>query len=68
MLERSDKDKFVDEIKLAGIDGSQKIGADYLILGSITEFGRKNIGEVKVFSKSVKQVFYIQVFVLTTVL
>ena len=56
LLERSDKDKFVDEIKLAGIDGSQKIGADYLILGSITEFGRKNIGEVKVFSKSVKQV------------
>ncbi len=54
LLERSDMDKISSERVLT--DGSQKIGADYLILGSITEFGRKNVGEVKVFSKSVKQV------------
>ena len=56
LLERSAMDKISNERVLDGNDGSQKIGADYLILGSITEFGRKNIGEVKVFSKSVKQI------------
>ena len=35
---------------------SQKIGADFLIIGSITEYGRKNIGEQKLFSSSKKQV------------
>ena len=33
----------------------QKIGADYIILGSITEFGRKTQGQTKVFSQSKTQ-------------
>ena len=35
---------------------SQQIGADYIIIGSITEFGRKTIGTQKVFSNSKKQI------------
>lgn len=46
LLERDDLDVLVAE---AGA-GMNKIGADYIILGSITEFGRKAEGEQKVFS------------------
>ena len=46
LLERDDLDVLVKE---AGTD-MNKIGADYLILGSITEFGRKTEGEQKVFT------------------
>ena len=41
LLERQDMDKIMDELKLAGNEGLQKVGADYLIIGSVTEFGRK---------------------------
>ena len=43
LLERSDLDLLLQE---SG-DGMQKIGADYIILGSITEYGRKTEGEQK---------------------
>lgn len=56
LLERSDLEKIMEEMKIAGKDDFQKIGADYLIVGSITEFGRKTEGEVKVFSRSKSQV------------
>lgn len=52
LLEREDLDVLVKE---AGAD-MQKIGADYIILGSITEFGRKNEGQQKVFSSTKTQV------------
>jgi Uncharacterized protein involved in formation of curli polymers len=55
MIERQDYDKIVNELNTGG-GISQKIGADYLIIGSITEYGRKNIGEQKLFSNSKKQV------------
>ena len=48
LLERSDLDLLVQE---SG-EGMKKIGADYIILGSITEFGRKNEGQQKVFSNT----------------
>lgn len=48
LLERSDLDLLVQE---SG-ESMQKIGADYIILGSITEFGRKNEGQQKVFSNT----------------
>lgn len=54
LLERSDLDKILKEKNYAGIE-SQKIGADYLIIGSVTEFGRKNISDVGVFSRNKKQ-------------
>ena len=51
LLEREDLDILVNE---AGAD-MKKIGADYIILGSITEFGRKTEGEQKVFSSTKTQ-------------
>ncbi len=51
LLERDDLDVLVAE---AG-GAMSKIGADYIILGSITEFGRKVEGEQKVFSSSKTQ-------------
>ncbi len=51
LLEREDLDILVKE---TGAD-MNKIGADYIILGSITEFGRKTEGEQKVFSSTKTQ-------------
>ena len=51
LLEREDLDLLVAE---SG-EEMNKIGADYLILGSITEYGRKNEGEQKVFSSTKTQ-------------
>lgn len=51
LLERDDLDVLVQE---AGAE-MQKIGADYIILGSITEFGRKIEGDNKVFSSTKTQ-------------
>jgi len=55
LLERQDMDKIMEELKLAGNQGSQKVGADYLIIGSVTEFGRKNFGDVNAFSRTKTQ-------------
>ena len=51
LLEREDLEVLVKE---AGSD-MNKIGADYIILGSITEFGRKTEGEQKVFTSTKTQ-------------
>lgn len=51
LLERDDLDVLMAE---AGTN-MNKIGADYIILGSITEFGRKTEGEQKVFSSTKTQ-------------
>ena len=51
LLEREDLDILVNE---AGSD-MNKIGADYIILGSVTEFGRKTEGEQKIFSSTKTQ-------------
>lgn len=51
LLEREDLDILVNE---AGTE-MNKIGADYIILGSITEFGRKTEGQQKVFSSTKTQ-------------
>ncbi|MBI9034554.1 MAG: penicillin-binding protein activator LpoB, partial [Bacteroidales bacterium] len=56
LLERQDMDLIMDELKLAGNEGYQKVGSDYLIIGSVTEFGRKNVGDVNAFSRSKTQV------------
>lgn len=55
LLERDGLEKILEEIKI-GNGNYQKIGADYIILGSITEFGRKTVGDVNAFSRSKKQV------------
>lgn len=51
LLEREDLDLLVAEAE----EDMKKIGADYIILGSITEFGRKNEGQQKVFSSTKTQ-------------
>lgn len=56
LLERQDYQLIKDELKIADNAAFQEIGADYLIIGSITEFGRKNVGESKVFSRSKTQI------------
>ena len=58
LLERADLDKILSEINYAGNDAYQKVGADYIIIGSITEFGRKNVGGQGVFSRSKTQTVY----------
>jgi curli biogenesis system outer membrane secretion channel CsgG len=55
LLERQDMDKIEEELKLAGNEALQKVGADFLIIGSVTEFGRKNVGDVNAFSRSKTQ-------------
>ena len=51
LLERDDLDVLVAE---SG-ESMNKIGADYIILGSITEYGRKATGEQRVFSSTKTQ-------------
>lgn len=51
LLERDGLEELVAE---AG-DGMQKIGADYIILGSVTKFGRKVEGDQRVFSQTKTQ-------------
>jgi curli biogenesis system outer membrane secretion channel CsgG len=55
MLERSDLNKINKERDLSNL--SQKvIGADYLIIGSVSQFGRESSSEVGIFSRNRKQV------------
>lgn len=54
MLERQDLGKIEDERDLANVS-SKIIGADYLIVGSVSEFGRTAVSEVGIFSRNKKQ-------------
>lgn len=62
MLERADMSKIEDELKMGG---SKKLdnAADYLILGSITEFGRKETSDVGWFSRVKKQETFAKVHI-----
>jgi curli biogenesis system outer membrane secretion channel CsgG len=55
LLERVDVDKINEELKLANNEELKKVGADFLIIGSITEYGRKNVTDNDVFSRSKTQ-------------
>ncbi|MBQ6779821.1 MAG: hypothetical protein IJP62_01175 [Treponema sp.] len=54
LLERSDLDAINAERQLTGIS-AQTLGADYLIIGSLTKYGRKNTGEQGVVSRTKRQ-------------
>ena len=54
LLERSDLSTLLEE-SVKGGNALSTIGADYMIIGSITEFGRKNVGQSGVFSTSKTQ-------------
>lgn len=55
LLERSDLNVLLEECRKSDATIAT-IGADYMIIGSITEYGRKNVGKNGVFSSSVTQV------------
>ena len=55
MLERSDFNKLSAESNLSGTS-LQAIPADYLIVGSVSEFGRKTESDVGVFTRSKRQI------------
>lgn len=54
LLERSDLALLLEEAK-KGESNLSSIGADYLIIGSLTEFGRKETGTSRVFTSSKTQ-------------
>jgi len=54
LLERADMEKINAELGLGKLEGLHNM-ADYLVVGSITAFGRKTEGNVGVFTRSKKQ-------------
>ncbi|NOX90952.1 MAG: curli production assembly protein CsgG [Gammaproteobacteria bacterium] len=54
MFERADLGKIKTEKNIANIN-SEIVGADYLIIGSVSELGRKAVSEVGIFSRNLKQ-------------
>ena len=55
MLERADLEQIQKELKIGGA-GELKNSADYIVVGSITEFGRKEVSDVGIFSRNKKQI------------
>jgi curli biogenesis system outer membrane secretion channel CsgG len=55
LLERGDLATLLEEAKKSD-NGLATIGADYMIIGSITEYGRKNVGKSGVFSSTKSQI------------
>lgn len=55
LLERSDLAQLLEEANKNGQSSQQAIGADYMIVGSITQFGRKTTSQTKVFTQSKTQ-------------
>ena len=54
LLERSDLSSLLEETHKGG-NVAATLGADYMIIGSITEFGRKDVGKNKMFSSEKSQ-------------
>lgn len=54
LLERNDLNTLMEECQ-KGENTTATLGADYMIIGSITEFGRKNTGKNRVFSSEKTQ-------------
>lgn len=65
VLERIDLNKLEKESELMGLSPEQfkqnLVGVDALIFGSIAEFGRKDVGEVQLFSRSRQQIAHAKV-------
>lgn len=54
LLERTDIDKINKELNMGKLS-NLNITADYLIIGSVSEFGRKTVSDVGIFSRVKKQ-------------
>ena len=63
MLERADIKQLQKELELGGEGKKLTTTSDYLIIGSITEFGRKDVSEVGVFSRVKKQEAFAKVHI-----
>jgi curli biogenesis system outer membrane secretion channel CsgG len=65
VLERIDLNKLEAESELMGLSREQfkqsMVGVDALIFGSIAEYGRKDVGEVQMFSRSRQQIAHAKV-------
>lgn len=62
LLERADLDKINKELSIGNMQPLKNM-ADYVIVGSITEFGRKDVSDVGIFSRVKKQVVFCKVHV-----
>ncbi len=62
ILERADLDKIQKELSLGNATPIKNM-ADYLIVGSVTEFGRKDTGEVGIFSRTKRQTAFAKVHI-----
>lgn len=62
LLERADLDKITKELKMENYEPLKSM-ADYLIVGSVTEFGRKDQGKVGIFSRTKRQIAFAKVHV-----
>jgi curli biogenesis system outer membrane secretion channel CsgG len=62
ILERADLDKIQKELAIGSASPLRNM-ADYIIVGSVTEFGRKDTGEVGIFSRTKRQTAFAKVHV-----
>lgn len=62
ILERADLDKIQRELNIGNAEQLRNM-ADYLIIGSVTEFGRKDQSKVGIFSRVKKQTAYAKVHI-----
>jgi curli biogenesis system outer membrane secretion channel CsgG len=62
ILERADLDKIQRELNIGNAQQLKNM-ADYLIIGSVTEFGRKDQSKVGIFSRVKKQTAYAKVHI-----
>ncbi len=60
VLERADLDKIEKELKIGEASALRNM-ADYLIVGSVTEFGRRDQSDVGIFSRVKKQIAFAKV-------
>lgn len=62
LLERADLNQISQELKLGNVSKLSNM-ADYLVVGSVSEFGRKEKGKVGIFSRTKEQVAFAKVHV-----
>ncbi|MFH1147440.1 MAG: CsgG/HfaB family protein [Pseudomonadota bacterium] len=60
LLERADIEQINRELKIGDL-ANLNISADYLIMGSISEFGRQTVSDVGIFSRVKKQIAHAKV-------
>lgn len=60
LLERADLDKITKELSMENYEPLKNM-ADYLIVGSVAEFGRKDQGKAGIFSRTKRQIAFAKV-------